>query len=516
MKHKKAERREASKKRSSLLLVAVVVLATVQIVTFLSVTHHNHPNPCDADVPMKKKKTSFTPSARRRKRKRESLGNVSGTFNGYRIYYKDGAAKPIHSSVQCVGHNFQTDLKRAGWIHRSCKFRHFCFDTREKEFVLFRSPQELRMHEATHHREFMEASTSMNTSVAIGGINSKWTWREGVPRLEWFPKVVQGDLQEGYYELEPNVVWAIFHSLAAFNPGHLVWDDFLPIYTLLRMFNLLDDHQLLMMRYVLKGKGLWASCDMNSERQHDCAHMLGKFLPLMGLTSDNFTTNKHSVLKDTDGDLKSHLVCARHGVAGIGMLTDHGVKLHGWHTADFETMHNHGRGPMFYDFRNFMFSNLGLPSPPLSSDPPYVITFSLASSVTTLRQKTFENQTRVLAEAFGDSIEIRSVEMKLLSVEEQVKLASQTAIYVTVCGGGAVTATFLPVGATVIIYYQMEGGRYNSRRTFLPARLDWDFFNNAAYLRPHWLPAETSEEPEDLDAFVKLVEHELDIISHQE
>jgi hypothetical protein len=60
----------------------------------------------------------------------------------------------------------------------------------------------------------------------------------------------------------------LFHSMNAANPGHLVWDDWLPIYTLLTMFQVLPgDPQLLWMRYILTGeKGLWASCDVNEER----------------------------------------------------------------------------------------------------------------------------------------------------------------------------------------------------------------------------------------------------------
>ena len=54
--------------------------------------------------------------------------------------------------------------------------------------------------------------------------------------------------------------------------------------------------------------------------------------------------------------------------------------------------------------------------------------------------------------------------------------------------------------------------------------LDWDLLNNVGYLRLHWLnkpkgPYKEGEEVIDelsiqLPALVKLVEHELDIISH--
>lgn len=441
---------------------------------------------------------------------------VVGTFNNFNVRYR---TDPIHSTAQCVGSNFQSgDIKTRSWIYRSCKFRHFCFDTDKQDFVLFQSKEEQELNQLADDPMF-EASTSMNTSVAIGGVNTKWTWKDGVPRLEWFPEVRLGELTDGYYELDPDVVWAPFHSLAAFNPGHLVWDDFLPVYTLLRMFQLLEGHTVMMMRYILKGgRGMWASCDMNQQHKSDCKFMLHKFLPLMGQSKDNFTTTEEFrfELKDQSQRPRSKLVCARHGVAGLGMLTDHGLKLHGWHKKDYEEMHNHGRGPMLWDFRNHMLSHIGISTKRLKNEAPFLIVFSIGSSEVTMRQTSFLGQRKVLKEAFGDRVEIKAVQMKQMSLYDQVKLISETAIFVTVCGGGAVTATFLPLGSAVLMYYQAEGGHFNNRPTGLPARLDWDLINNAAYMRPHWLPMDTMDTTRDQEVLVKLVEHELDIISHED
>ena len=138
-----------------------------------------------------------------------------GTFNNFPIYFNDGKNNPIHSSVQCVGENYN----KLAWIHRSCKFRHLCFDMTAQEFVIYQSKEEQELQEAMNHREFHDTSNTMNVTVAIGGINTKWTWKRGVPRMEWFPKIIQGELTEPYYELDPSVVWIPIHSLAGFNPG---------------------------------------------------------------------------------------------------------------------------------------------------------------------------------------------------------------------------------------------------------------------------------------------------------
>jgi len=74
------------------------------------------------------------------------------------------------------------------------------------------------------------------------------------------------------------------------------------------------------------------------------------------------------------------------------------------------------------------------------------------------------------------------------SIEEQIQMASRSAAFVSYCGGGAITGSFLPRGASLQLYYGEDSGIEHNKKTGLPARLDWDFFNNCAYLHVTWLP----------------------------
>jgi len=168
-----------------------------------------------------------------------------GVINNVNVYFRD---KSIESHVQCVGENFRED----SWQYRSCKFTNLCFDVQKREYFLFQSKSEKKLETRMEMDIFKTTHTSAvsmkGLNVALGAINLKW--RSDVNKIKWFPTVVDEPHQGGYYELPANYVFLPYHSLNAMNPGHLVWDDFLPIYNLLVMFQLKDKRPFLV-RHIL-------------------------------------------------------------------------------------------------------------------------------------------------------------------------------------------------------------------------------------------------------------------------
>lgn len=440
-----------------------------------------------------------------------------GTFNGAPIYLM--SHNNVRSNVHCVGENYKPDA----WMQRSCQYSFMCLDTETKEFRTFQSSEEALLSEYLTQRQYMHSSSTMlrhaneSLTVSLGGINQKWG--KDIPRIEWAPTIVPvtAATELNYYMLPDDVVLIPFHSLNGANPGHLIWDDFLPIYTLLTMFQL-TERPLLLMRYVLTNgpRGLWASCDLREEKTKACNHMMNKFLPLMVGNDHQYnlsTTQDFVFSPNTAG--KSNLVCAKTAVAGIGSLTDHGVsKSHGWMESDYLTTHNHGRGGMLYNFRNFMMQNLGIPIVPAETDTPrrQRIIFSQKSSDIFSRSMDFEQQLKLVRVNFPE-VQVEAYVFKTLSLQQQVEAVSDAAIYVTLCGGGAVTSMFLPKGASVIVYYSEDGGAEDNRGTHKPALLDWDLFNAMSYLRVHWMPRNTMKQPLDEKALMLLIRHELDLIA---
>lgn len=109
---------------------------------------------------------------------------------------------------------------------------------------------------------------------------------------------------------------------------------------------------------------------------------------------------------------------------------------------------------------------------------------------------------------------VQSYEMHGLSLLEQMQVAADTSIFVTACGGGSMTATFLPRNAALVVFYDAQGGLdfASLASNMQPARLDFDLLNHAAHLRVHWLPVQQMDGDDSVKLFSRLIQHELAIL----
>jgi hypothetical protein len=462
-----------------------------------------------------------------------STGPSDGSFNGYPVQLRQGI--PFHSSVHCVGETHNPDT---AWMYRSCEFTNLCLDIQTKEFFVVESQteQELQKHPIPQAYVSTQLSSPNNTAgstnltVALGGINPRWLgkdFNQGIQKVKWFPKRVPVPPSQ-YYELDSNVVLVPFHSFAAHNVGHMLWDDFLPIFNLLQIFgwsHLIETfasslprklHLLLLRVDTLPL--LYGTCEMRRKKAKQCAENFEKFLPLLGVDPQTFSTLKSVQWQPKDDASPASIVCAKHAMAGLGMLTDHGLKDHGWlMPKETHSVQNTGKGALLYQFRNALLRNLDLPILPPSRTAvgsPIQLVLSAHSSGDPPRDVHFLNQQKVLAQAFPQ-LAIQHVELSKMGLREQVELVSQTNIFVSTCGGGSMTATFLPKGASLILYYNEDGGydfANNFNLTGDPAFLDWDLFNNMAYLRVHWLPIGSMNTREGWETLALLIRHELEVM----
>jgi hypothetical protein len=436
-----------------------------------------------------------------------SINELAGTFNGVPIYLRQ---RQLQSHAHCVGDNFHAD----SYKYRSCHFTTLCYNTASQQFVIFDSQQEQTLVSALAVNSFISSSTTFlkHQAVGIGAVNLKWGVA-GIRRLRWSPEIATMNAPTLYYQLPDNFTLALFHSLNAANPGHFLWDDALALYTLVDMFQL-SSTAILPLRLVLDHPTLahlWASCDTSSARERLCQDIIDKFLPLLVAPNVLLTSNKQVQLHFFRKQ-ESELVCANHAVAGIAALSDHGVsKGHGFSVHDYERQQNYGRGGLLYRFRNYMLANLNLPVYLLSTGPRRIV-FSQLSTTIAWRAMNFLPEMSVVRKELPDLV-VEGYQFNSMSLHEQIQIASQASVYVTSCGGGAVTAMFLPKGSSVIIYYHSRGGREGNQDSGEPALLDWDIFNSMSHLRVHWLPLPNSANRDADDAaLVALIQHEIEIM----
>lgn len=493
-----------------------------------------------------------------------------GILNGnFPVYYHDLTKNTSfhtrpYSQIRCVGENYQrgvdeNNIDKVAWMHKSCHFRFVCLNLTSHEFEVYPRPTlEQELKQFSKERPMVDVSASSillegRGGLSIGGIGNT---PNGVGLLQWFPAIVVdgGSPPERFYALEENVVLAPFHSMRGWDPSSVIWDDFLGIFTLLNMFQFDhshsslgngdgrhtspysdEEHRALLMRYVLpEGHALEGSCDANEATYRDCQTTMDKHGPLMmpqshlrppqpseqkgkvdgmGRIPSHLTTQKEAVLKlARNQERQSNLVCAKDAVAGLGQLTDHGTnQLAGVGRRRRRKSHNFGRGGVLWRFRNFCLRNLGLSDYSLEKSrlagPVVVFSETLGHELAWTQQETLLRQQ---SESLGLNVEVERHSFADMSLQESVQVVMGTSVLVTDCENrDSVMATFLPRGSSLIVFCDNEDESVNNGHTATRSRVDRDLLNNMSYLFVHWLPKETMDNREDMDAFVGLIQHKL-------
>lgn len=323
----------------------------------------------------------------------------------------------------------------------------------------------------------------------------------------WFP-YIKPPPPGGYYELPSNIVWVPIRTqnVHIFNPGHLIWDYYLPIFTLLSMFGLEDSKVPLVV-------DINPFCSQLKDKRNGCFKRMTKFLALLGTAPGTIASRLQHNTSFSFNASHSEIICVRHAAAGTGMLNDHGRNKHGSLAADYTAMRNVGRGPEFYRFRNFMLRNMGIDETSVLTSP-FQIVLSLNSSSNPTRMYSFEAQIAKLQQSFEPAdVVVRPLVLADLPLKQQLQVVTETVVYISVMGGSAVFASFLPRGSTVVLFFNDAHDWVideETRDPILPVKMDWDFFNNAAYLRVHWFPVSTMNTEADMKVLVSTIRNDIE------
>lgn len=349
-------------------------------------------------------------------------------------------------------------------MYRSCQFRNLCLDTSTQEFLYFPSPEELALQDILDR---MGNSDLITVNSIVGpahqakklSLGTIWAPAQENELSQWFPRVVadpavQSDLlSNGFYQLPDNAV------LFPVQPSKHAWSDIFSIYTVLSIFGLDDKVSVL----------------LSIPEVRDDAFPTWLFSGA-GLQPTNFGD-----VRDAGSVARSNLVCAKYGVAGLGMMgslrNSSGAIL----------SHTIGRGAALYAFRAYMLKNLGVPDRlevQSGATPPCTITLAYETAV----GDDWPRRLRASLESSlskKNDIVIRSVNVRGLDVKKLAQMATSSTVLIShqVTERILAAATFLPRGAAFVV---LDG--YGSGTKM---RMERDFLEAAGYFRIHWLASPT-------------------------
>ena len=427
------------------------------------------------------------------------------------IYGNSDEALPlIVSHVMCAGESFSSDSTISA-RSRSCQFHNLCYHTDMNEYVLFPSPEELKLQELLHNltnREFVtissmaldthtkpSASTTVNKRISLGTIHDTI---EPTASSLWFPNVIadidrqKEMLSEGYYQLPDDIVaFPIVLPSVAVSTNRmevLIWLDFFAIHTVLSIFGLEESKQPIFIIHnenkeidkSLLSSPLW-SIFGNGTSQH-----IGQF---------KHPTQMKVVHPDRHSTSKSNVVCSKHSVAGLGMIATvrQGSKL--------LLTHAMGRGAIIYTFRNYILSNLGIPPSPQADTSKIQITITGVpdSEFDRLEQSIRMTRSQPPTETALVELDIRRLDWDDHSFLDSLVVTATSRIHITYRPvlHLLATATCLPRGATLIVLDTVSHANDEDIRV---DRIEQDYLEMAGYFHVHWL---TMSQPGHIDHVVQ-------------
>jgi hypothetical protein len=429
-----------------------------------------------------------------------------------------------HSHWSCFGDTMQID----GWRATTCHLKNACYDMKQQEFVVFNTNN--------NNNTPKKGSSKINSpppDVSLGVFNYKWFTRyDPIFRIKFKVIETPNGLLPDHYRLPEKELWIPHLPFAPSNIGHLIWDDYLAWFNV--AWNILPsskDEYALRPLWLNPNDPPWATCDWIREHEgpghnlatgfsNRCLNNNRKWLnTILGVGNTvqpeakigpgkriGPQSNQWLLHEDLS---KSNYVCFPELVLGLGTMSNQGTGLHGWNIDDTVPTCS-GRGPLFWEFRQHMMKMMNAPDVSIPTNE-LLIFFSSHSSDRifvswdthmALIKKITPELEHLVEQIVGRKINI-VVECKVLSAltpAQQASLAARSAIYVTVAGGGALTAQFLSRGAGLIIYHENQEQIHDGF-------VDWKIWNFlTSWIRSNWFLNKIAY---DLTVFEKVLREEV-------
>lgn len=430
-------------------------------------------------------------------------------------------------------------------LTRTCQFTNLYYRPADRTFHYFATPTEAKVFEqeaaemgfasaVNYAREQLVVAISPGAGLMHGDNGTaKAITRLG--KVAWSPWLHLPFQQLGgshpppsaeYATIEPTAAIELWQPTYSFNHGHFMWDDVLPLFSMLDRFGMADpgireemahvpQHIPLFVEYPLDGLSPSRTAARTRMARHDpyyrcspafeprwsksCLPAFSRwFEGLLGVqTGPDGDILRTGNWLQREGSLPhgAKYVLLTHVLVGSGHLGN----------AACEEDCAVGRGHLMR-FRNFMLRNLlgqAALAQALSSRPRGLITFSVPfGSSRPSFQCEFGQLVPAVKELLGSRSDLVVVAaMRNLTLVQQARLALDSDVWVTNHGGGSATVQFLRRGAGAIIFTEKH-------RDGL--RLDVALHESNGYYKVNWLSNSDCQKPLH---FLAVVESELERIS---
>ena len=334
-----------------------------------------------------------------------------------------------YSSSHCIGDS----LTDGAWQYRSCRLQSVCYDAVSKEFTYY----------ANSHED--KDLSSKDLSVSLGPLSR-------VSHIEpWSTRVLHNTT------VPDNAIWIdgislLFEEYNAENFGHVLFDEVFPWYRLTDTFGLLDRpfrpiHSV--------NKNIVYSCEWRVVAGWDPdTSKCDMFYEKIGAA---FAGRSVEVLQRDYNDTWRPY-CFENLLVGIGYMSDHGhdPSVHGVESKLNEPeLQNIGIASTFWNFRNEFMHRVGLvPITDVVNGAAFVECNVVLNSKEQTKDECATLASRLRHEFHTKQVPCNvrdDIDMKELSIKQQLELMSNTKVMVAPSGGSALVGLFLPRDATAVL-----------------------------------------------------------------
>jgi hypothetical protein len=465
-----------------------------------------------SDLPSLSETTKSKPTTKHRLPTPDNAHPV-GTLNGSPLYY---IPEQPHTKIHCIGENFRP---YTSVLYRNCEYERLCFDLHTHEYVLYED--DALASQLPHGwlsstlRSNGRLTRNMDVSSQPRNGVANWQFRDKTPHNMFAPTVrKQQTPPSSHYYMDVAQLIFFRYKIGFRNPGHHGWQELVSLFALIDSFGHYDEDILITplkkqvgTQYIREGdKDM-----MNKIGSKAFGHYhFQDYNPYwtQGQMEINITDAEFQHALDTNATVAPSLVCSKLALTGTGQVGAHATHFqNGTHKRpnhrkmylEFDIVpYHHGNAGFFRRMRDWMLRNLGVEdqSPQQTKARPSRLLFAMNSS--TKEPRASLRLDRLMAEMqprFNDTGNVVVMDSHVLhdySIEEQARMISRSKILFIAVGGATFPAIFLPPGSHLVLFYDHE-------------LLDWDYWNNIAHIRVHWIPYQHVSDPRYLRLFENFI-----------